>query len=135
MATQETDTLSQSDSSTVVPTCAAQTLDGGHRQQLAVQVLARTEPVTKLAERHGVSRKFVYHQADKGAQALEQAFESSRSNDKEVLFYLPVTRVWLRQVVLGLLLLCHSSFRGVISFFRDLLDQPIALGTVHGQGS
>ena len=78
-----------------------------------------------------MSRKFVYHQADKGAQALEQAFQSPRSNDEEVLFYLPVTRAWLQQVVLGLLLLCHSSFRGVLAFFRDLLDQPIALGTVH----
>ena len=48
-----------------------------------------------------------------------------------MLFYLPVTKAWLRQVVLGLVRLCHSSFRGVIGFFRDLLDQPIALGTVH----
>ncbi len=47
------------------------------------------------------------------------------------MFYLPVTRAWLRQVVLALVLLCHSSFRGVIGFFRDVLDQPIALGTVH----
>ena len=131
MATQETDTLIQTDSSTLACACAAHGLDGEHRQQLAVHVLARTEPVTELAKRHGVSRKFVYHQADKGAQALEQAFQSPASDDDEVLFYLPVTRAWLRQVVLGLVLLCHSSFRGVIAFFADLLDQPIALGTVH----
>ncbi len=131
MATPVTDTPSEPDSSTVSFGCAAHALDGEHRQHLAVQVLARTEPVTELAKRHGVSRKFVYHQADKGAQALEQAFQSPPSNDEEVLFYLPVTRAWLRQVVLGLVLLCHSSFRGVIAFFADLLDQPIALGTVH----
>jgi RecA/RadA recombinase len=101
MATQVTNTLFVPDSSTVACACAAHALDGEHRQQLAVQVLARTEPVTKLAERHGVSRKFVYHQADKGAQALEQAFQSPRPNDEEVLFYLPVTRAWLHQVVLG----------------------------------
>ncbi len=132
MATPQTNTLSQPDSSTVCVGCAAHALDGEHRQQLAVQALARMEPVTELAKRHGVSRKFVYHQAGKGAQALEQAFQSSPSNGEEVLFYLPVTRAWSQQVVLGLLLLCHSSFRGVITFFRDLLDQPIALGTVHG---
>jgi hypothetical protein len=45
-------------------------LDGEQRRQLAVQVLARTEPVTELAERHQVSRKFLYQPADKGAQAL-----------------------------------------------------------------
>ncbi len=58
-------------------------------------------------------------------------FQAPPLADDEVLFYLPITRAWLRQVVLGLVLLCHSSFRGVIAFFRDLLDQPIALGTVH----
>ncbi len=131
MATQVTKTLSVPDSSTARCGGAARALGGERRRQLAVQVLARTQPVTKLAARHGVSRKFVYHQADKGAQALEQAFQSPPADDNEVLFYLPVTRAWLQQVVLGLLLLCHSSFRGVIAFFRDLLDQPIALGTVH----
>ena len=131
MATQVTDTLSQSDSSTVRVGCAAHALDGEQRQQLAVQVLARTEPVTELAGRHQVSRKFLYQQADKGEQALEQAFQSPPPSDEQVLFYLPVTRAWLRQVVLALVLLCHSSFRGVIGFFRDVLYQPIALGTVH----
>jgi hypothetical protein len=106
-------------------------LAGEQRQQLALQVLARTEPVTKLSTRHQVSRKFLYQQADKGEQALTQAFQSPPANDEEVLFYLPVTRAWLRQVVLALVLLCHSSFRGVIGFFRDLLDERIALGTVH----
>jgi hypothetical protein len=132
MATPERDTLLQPDSSTVACACAARELDGEHRQQLALHVLAGTESVTELAKRHEVSRKFVYHQADKGAQALEQVFQSPPADDDEVLFYWPVTRAWLRQVVLGLLLLCHSSLRGVIAFFRDLLDQPIALGTVHG---
>jgi hypothetical protein len=106
-------------------------LAGEQRQQLALQVLARTEPVTELSARHQVSRKFLYQQADQGEQALAQAFQSPPVHDEEVLFYLPVTRAWLRQVVLALGLLCHSSFRGVIGFFRDVLDQPIALGTVH----
>ncbi len=131
MATQVTDTLSQPDASTVRVGCAAHALEGEQRQQLAVQMLARTEPVSKLAKQHQVSRKFLYDQAGKGEQALEQAFKSPPPSDEEVLFYLPVTRAWLRQVVLGLVLLCHSSFRGVIAFFADLLDQRIALGTVH----
>ena len=130
MTTQVSNTPSHPASSTVAVGCAAHALDGQQRQQLAVQVLTRSEPVTKLSARHRVSRKFLYQQADKGEQALEQAFQSPPSAE-EVLFYLPVTRAWLRQVVLALVLLCHSSFRGVIGFFRDVLDQPIALGTVH----
>jgi hypothetical protein len=102
-------------------------LAGEQRQQLALQVLARTEPVTELSARHQVSRKFLYQQADQGEQALAQAFQSPPVHDEEVLFYLPVTRAWLRQVVLALVLLCHSSFRGVIGFFRDLLDERTAI--------
>jgi hypothetical protein len=48
-----------------------------------------------------------------------------------VLFYLPVTTAWLQPVMLALVLLCHSSFRGVVAFCRDVLDWPIALGSVH----
>jgi hypothetical protein len=130
MATHVSNTPSHPASSTVPVGCAARALDGQQRQRLAVQVLARDESMTKLSARHRVSRKFLYQQADKGEQALAQAFQSPPS-DEEVLFYLPVTRAWLRQVVLALVLLCHSSFRGVIGFFRDVLDQSIALGTVH----
>jgi hypothetical protein len=67
MTTQYMNTLSQADTSTVACAAGARGLDGEHRQHLAVQVLAGTQPVTELAKRHGVSRKFVYHQADKGA--------------------------------------------------------------------
>jgi len=35
----------------------------------------------------------------------------------------------------GLGLLCHSSCRGVIGVFRDLLEPPIALGTGHTRGA
>jgi hypothetical protein len=131
MATQEFNSLPTSNLSTGSSNCCAHALDSEQRQQLAIQALLRTESITTLAERHGVSRKFVYHQADKGSQALNEVFQAPPLADDEVLFYLPITRAWLRQVVLGLVLLCHSSFRGVIAFFRDLLDQPIALGTVH----
>ncbi|HHL18470.1 MAG TPA: hypothetical protein ENJ33_01905, partial [Thiothrix sp.] len=49
----------------------------------------------------------------------------------DVLFYIPVTKTWLVQVVLELVLVCHSSFRGVIVFFRDIFDYKIGLGTIH----
>jgi hypothetical protein len=130
MATIGIDTPSYPDRSSSPVRCAAHELNAEQRQHLALQVLARTEPVTELTERHQVSRRFVYPQAVKGTQGLAQAFAPQAKNE-EVLFYLPVTKAWLRQVILGLVLLCHSSFRGVIVFFRDLLDCPLSLGNVH----
>ena len=38
---------------------------------------------------------------------------------------------WLWQLVLALVLICHSSYRGVIELLQDLFDYPISLGTVH----
>lgn len=111
-------------------TCPAAQLGPEERKRLSLQVLARTEPVTSLSAKNGVSRKFLYHQAEKAEEALDEAFAPSLADD-EVLFYFPVTKKWIRQFVLALVLICHSSFRGVMELLRDLFDYPISLGSVH----
>src|SRR3954470_24968178 len=110
--------------------CPAQCLPPQQRQYLAVQALAGARPIAQLADEHHVSRKFVYQQADKADQALTAAFDPGPQDD-HVLFYLPVTKAWLRQLVLALVLIGHSSLRGGVELLRDLFDYPIALGTVH----
>jgi hypothetical protein len=108
----------------------AQRLLPAQRQTLAVQVLAGTHPVADLARQHQVSRKFLYQQADTATHALNHAFDRAPAADR-VLFNLPVTKAWLDQLVLALVLICHSSTRGVVELLRDLFDHPISLGTVH----
>ena len=102
------------------------------RQDIGIQALARTEPISHIAATHQVSRKFVYQQGNKAQQALDESFAPSQSDD-EVLFHLPVTKNWLFQLMLGLVLLCHSSYRGIVELFRDLFDTPISIGTVHNR--
>jgi len=108
----------------------AATLSESERKALAVQALTRSESVSDLAARHGASRKFVYKQINKADAALDDAFLSS-APDEAVLFELTVTKIWLRQAIVGLTLICHSSYRGVVEFLRDLLGIPISLGSVH----
>src|SRR3954464_3190112 len=105
-------------------------LPESERKDLAVLVLARSATVSDLAVRHGVSRKFVYQQTHKAQAALDDAFTAT-TRDDAVLFELTVTRTWLRQVIVGLALICHSSYRGVVEFLRDLLGISISVGTVH----
>jgi hypothetical protein len=105
-------------------------LPEGDRKVLAIQALAGSETVSDLASRHGVSRKFVYQQAHKARTALDEAFSPTVRED-EVLFELAVTGAWLRQVIVGLTLICRSSYRGVVEFLRDLLGLPVSLGHVH----
>ncbi len=109
---------------------AAAKLSETDRKDLAIQALARSEAVSDLAARHGVSRKFVYQQTHKAAAALDDAFLSATPDD-EVLFELAVTKTWLHLVIVGLTLICSSSYRGVVEFMRDLLGLSISVGTVH----
>jgi len=109
---------------------AAARLPESDRKDLAIQALARSETVSDLAAGHGVSRKFVYQQTHKAVAALDGAFISATPDD-EVLFEVVVTKTWLRQVIVGLTLICHSSYRGVVEFLRDLLGLSISVGTVH----
>jgi hypothetical protein len=113
-----------------LPDWPAQRLLPQQRRDLAVQVLAGAQSVSGLAREYEVSRKFLYQQADTAREALRQAFHP-QAKDEDVLFYLPVTKAWLRQMVLALVLVCHAPYRAVVELFRDLLDWSISLGTVH----
>jgi hypothetical protein len=113
------------------PTPAARRLPRPQRQHLALQALAGTRPIAQLAHDHHVSRKFVYQQAAKAEDALDNAFTTPDPDADQVLFHLPVTKAWLQQLTLGLILICHCSYRGVVELCRDLFDYSLSLGTVH----
>jgi hypothetical protein len=100
------------------------------RQQLALDALAG-QPITERAAEHDVSRKFVHQQLQQAQHALDQAFHPAPEEPNHLLVWLPVTQPWLRQLVLGLTLICHSPLRGVTELLADLFDYPLSLGTVH----
>ena len=112
--------------------CPARRMSAAQRQALAVDALQTQRSITRLARDHAVSRKFVYRQAGHARQALDEAFtaEENKSSQSQVLFTLPVTKEWLEQLALGLTLICHSSYRGVVELLRDVFHYPLALGTV-----
>ncbi len=114
----------------VANACPAQCLGPEERQALALQALGGSFTISFLAEQADVSRKFIYQQVDIAQRALEEAFATPVEDD-EVLCHLPVTKKWLRQNVISLLLNCHSSYRGVINHFHDCLGQHSSLGTIH----
>lgn len=113
-------------------TPVAASLPPSIRKDLAIQVLTKTEPVSHLAAQHQVSRKFLYQQRHKADEALDKAFTES-VDDEAVILYLLITKNWLFQLILALVLICHCSYRGVVELFRDLFDLPISIGTVHNR--
>jgi len=92
--------------------------------------VTRSETVSDLAARHGVSRKFIYQQTHKTCAVLDDAF-SPATPDGELLFELAVTKGWLRRAIVGLTLICRSSYPSIVEFLRDLLGVPVRLGCVH----
>lgn len=126
---------------TLIDTLSAQTLKVSHaahslnstkRQEIGIHAIGGYTPISHVADRYGVSRKFVYQQKEKVLAGIVQTFSKSASDDDEkVLFYIPVTKQWLCQVVLALIFICRSSYQGVIEFFRDIFDSSISKGTIH----
>ncbi len=116
--------------STQPQTCPAHSLTPPQRQQLAIQILAGTTPVASLARQHQVSRKFLAGQAGIARDALDHAFRPPTQAD-DVLFYLPVTKLFVRRLVLALILVAHCSYRGVIEILGEFLGYHVCLGTIH----
>jgi hypothetical protein len=110
---------------------AAHALHFIQRQEIALEVIGNKTPVTQVANRHRVSRKFVYQQKEIALDGIVEAFTPHSSEDSAVLFHLPVTKEWIKQFSLGLVLICHSSYQGVTELFRDLFDYDISKGNVH----
>ncbi|MGF6971835.1 hypothetical protein QFZ94_000262 [Paraburkholderia sp. JPY465] len=107
-------------------------LSDDKRKAIALQALTRTEPISVLAERNGVSRPTVYRQIGTASVALDEAFDTTRAADADqVLFMLPVTRQWLDQVIVALTMAGHVSFRSTLELMHDLLGVSTSLGTIH----
>jgi hypothetical protein len=109
--------------------CPAKSLPPSQRLQIGLHALAGAQSITDIAAGFDVSRKFVYQQSHIADCALTEAFAPQQADD-QVLFHLPVTKQWLRQLILGLVLTCHSPLRGVVALLRDHFDYRVSLGTV-----
>jgi len=110
---------------------AAHFLTSSQRQKIGIEAIGGCTPIVHVAKRYGVSRKFVYQQKEKVLEGISKAFERELPSIDKVLFYIPVTKQWLYQVVLALIFICRASYQGVSEFFRDILDCRISKGTIH----
>ncbi len=110
----------------------ASSLQPHHRQELAVKVISQQEPVSHMARKEKVSRKFLYRQKEIAQNALNSAFNKEEP-ENQVLYYLPVTQTWIFQLILALIFICHCSYRGVVELLTDLFDYSLSIGTIHNR--
>ena len=86
----------------------AKQLDPMNRQKIAISALSPDQNISQISRQYKTSRKFIYAQKEKASDALNEVF-SGEVGDSKVLFYIPVTKEWLQQSVMSLILSCHSS--------------------------
>ncbi len=93
---------------------AAARMDPSERKKLALQAMGRSQPLSAVAREHEVSRRFVYAQVEKAAKALDAVFSPTgeQLSGDIPLFYLAVTKDWIRGFVTSLALSCHAPYRG-----------------------
>jgi hypothetical protein len=104
---------------------AAASLTPAERKSLAIEVIAQTGAMSHLAAQHQVSRKFLDQQGQKANEALDASFNAVK-DESEVLCNRPMTQTWLWQLILGLILICHSSYPwcgGTVAGFVRLTNQ------------
>lgn len=109
----------------------ARSMGWGDRLDLAKQAIQRVHPITRLAEAHGVSRKFVYEQQRHAESALERAFEPE-SFPEGFLGWLPVTRSWIERTILSTALEGHGSIRGICEHVESMTSRSVSEGYVCG---
>jgi hypothetical protein len=107
----------------------AATLSEDEKKVLALKIIQKKETLKKIARDNSISRKFLYKQKEKVESAIDKAFSEEEKNDK-VLFYIPVTKEWIKQVVLSLVLIAHCSLRSASEFLKATMDYSISHSTV-----
>ena len=98
------------------------------KKSIGLQALSGNT-VSHVAQLHQVCRNTVYSQKLRALEAMNDAFREPATDDP-VLFNLPVTKDFLHQVVLGILLTCKASYRDVQMFLHDVFDTDISIGTI-----
>ena len=105
-------------------------MDGQQRKVLALNAVSSKQTIVSIAQDKKVSRQFIYEQKNKLLQSANETFSDKEPDENKILFFVPVTKEWIEQFVLALILDCRSTFRGVIKAMRNLLDYGISLGKI-----
>ena len=107
----------------------ASKLNGQARKELALQSLNKKQTVVEIAKINNISRQFIHEQKNKLLAAVNEEF-TEVSEENKVLFHIPVSKSWIEQFTLALVLDCRATYSGVMKAMKHLLDYNISIGTV-----
>ncbi len=97
------------------------------KRAIALKAIVREESVSQISKDYDCSRTTVYNQHRKALQAANQAFDEE---DDSVLYSVPVTKQFIKQVALALGMICKSSYRDTKFFIKSIFDYSVSIGNV-----
>ncbi len=111
--------------------CPAKSMPLERKKRAALDAISQKKTITELADEHNTSRKFMRQQGRKAQAAVDNVFHLDKASNDDVIYYLPVTKTWIAQLVLELMFLGHASYRNIAMMLKDLLDYDISLGSIN----
>ena len=99
------------------------------KRNLALQSLSKQNSISALSRTYGCSRTTVHLQKNTALSAINKVFEEESGDT--ILYYIPITKNYIKQAVISLFLICKSSCRDIIFFLKAIFDYSISLGSIH----
>lgn len=99
------------------------------KKLVAVSAITGIKTVTQIAQENNASRKFVRGQKALVTSAIDAAFHPTPTSGK-VIFHLPVTPLWIEQLVLSLIFI-QVSYRQISTLLNDILDYSLCIATIN----
>ena len=104
-------------------------ISNDQKRKLALQSPSKQNSISDLSRTYGCSRTTVHLQKNTALLAINKAFDAE--NENTILYYLTITKNYIKQVVLSLFLICKSSFRYIIFYLKNIFDYSISLGSIY----
>jgi hypothetical protein len=101
------------------------------KKRVALDAIGGGKTITRIAQENNTSRKFVRRQAQILQTAMDKEFTAVSGAPDDVIYHLPVTKHWIEQLVLSLMLVAHASYRNIMTILKDVLGYNLSLGSIH----
>lgn len=97
------------------------------KRTIALKAISRQETISQLSRNYDCSRTTIYNQQHKALQAANRIFDEE---DESVLYSVPVSKPFIKQVVLALGMICKSSYRDIKFFVKSIFDYSVSVGSI-----
>lgn len=110
---------------------STKSMPSAQKKSVALEAISGQKTITRIAKENNTSRKFVRQQGRNLQVVIDNVFDGNKASNDDVIYYLPVTKLWIEQLVLALMLLGHASYRNIIAILKHTLDYDISLETIN----